>query len=143
MYRIATSKSTLDPYCHRREIDQLKLAAIVHRKKLLELGERHQIRLHYGATMSSVEILSLLYLRWLQVDPQNPTWPERDRFVLSKGHAAPALYVALCMSGFFPESEFDKRRMSLKHNGLNGVRVHGPACRLPEPAQRRPRRDLR
>jgi transketolase len=60
--------------------------------------------------MSSVEILTLLYMRWMRLDPQNITWPERDRFVLSKGHAAPALYIALCMSGFFPESEFDNFR---------------------------------
>ncbi|HSL43382.1 MAG TPA: transketolase [Anaerolineales bacterium] len=110
MYRITTSKTALDEFHHGREIEQLKLAAIVHRRKLLELGHRLQIRLHYGATMSSVEILSLLYLRWMQIDPQNTTWPERDRFVLSKGHAAPALYVALWMSGFFPEREFDNFR---------------------------------
>ena len=110
MYRIKTSKTALNLAADQAEIDQLKLAAIVHRKKLLELGRRHQIRLHYGATMSSVEILSMLYLRWMQLDPRDITWAERDRFVLSKGHAAPGLYVALSMSGFFLEEKFDNFR---------------------------------
>jgi transketolase len=91
-------------------VRELKLAAIVQRKMLLELGHRLNIRLHYGASMSSVEILTLLYMRWMHLDPGNPGWPDRDRFVLSKGHAAPALYVTLWMGGFFPEEHFSRFR---------------------------------
>jgi transketolase len=58
---------------------------------------------HPGGSLSAVEILSTLYFSELQVDPKNPTWPERDRFVLSKGHAAPVLYAALAEKGFFPQ----------------------------------------
>jgi len=50
-----------------------------------------------------VEILTTLYMAVLRVDPGNPQWPERDRFVLSKGHASPALYAVLAERGFFPK----------------------------------------
>lgn len=58
---------------------------------------------HPGSSLSCVEILVALYLGGvMNVDPQNPDWPERDRFVLSKGHASPALYSVLARRGFFP-----------------------------------------
>jgi transketolase len=60
---------------------------------------------HPGGSLSAVEILAYLYFRELRVDPQNPAWSDRDRFVLSKGHAAPALYTALAARGFFPREE--------------------------------------
>ena len=56
--------------------------------------------------MSMVEIVLTLYLHWLKVNPDKPEWHKRDRFVLSKGHGAPAVYVALWMAGFFDESHF-------------------------------------
>ena len=87
-------------------IRELELAAIAARRKIVEMGYNSHIRLHYGALMSMVEIVTTLYLHWLNVDPENPDWAERDRFVLSKGHGAPAVYVALWMRGFFEESHF-------------------------------------
>lgn len=57
---------------------------------------------HPGGSLSSAEILACLYFEVLRVDPARPDWPERDRFVLSKGHAAPVLYAALALRGFFP-----------------------------------------
>src|SRR5690606_17377476 len=93
------TKRALDPVADAALIRELKLAAIQHRRELLALGRNLGIRLHYGATMSSVEILTTLYRLWLRVNPDDPQWPERDRFVLSKGHAAPGLYVALAMRG--------------------------------------------
>ncbi len=57
--------------------------------------------------MSMTEIMLALYLHWLNLNPEDPSWPDRDRFVLSKGHGAPALYVALWMRGFFDESHFN------------------------------------
>lgn len=57
---------------------------------------------HIGGSFSCAEILSALYGEILNVDPKNPAWPERDRLVLSKGHAAPMLYACLCARGFFP-----------------------------------------
>lgn len=60
---------------------------------------------HPGGSLSIADILSYLYFSEMRVDPQDPTWPDRDRLVLSKGHAAPALYAALAHRGYFPVSE--------------------------------------
>jgi len=57
---------------------------------------------HPGGSLSAVEILTWLYFREMNVDPQNPALPGRDRSVLSKGHAAPVLYATLAQRGFFP-----------------------------------------
>ena len=59
---------------------------------------------HIGGSLSLVEILIALYYRIMRVDPKNPEWEDRDRLVLSKGHAGPALYVTLAYQGFFPKS---------------------------------------
>lgn len=59
---------------------------------------------HPGGSLSSVELLSYLYFYKMKIDPQNPKMPERDRFVLSKGHAAPVLYAALAERGFFEKN---------------------------------------
>ena len=56
---------------------------------------------HPGGSLSAVEILAALYGHKLHVDPAHPDMPGRDRFVLSKGHAAPALYATLANNGFF------------------------------------------
>ena len=58
---------------------------------------------HFGGCLSIIEILTALYFKILKVDPKNPHWEERDRVILSKGHAGPALYVTLAKKGFFPE----------------------------------------
>jgi transketolase len=55
---------------------------------------------HPGGSLSAVEIVAALYFRVLRHDPDNPRWPERDRFILSKGHAAPVLYAALIECGY-------------------------------------------
>ncbi|WP_407282811.1 transketolase [Methanolobus sp. WCC1] len=60
---------------------------------------------HYSSSLSTVDILVSLYYNILNHDPQNPQDALRDRFVLSKGHAAPALYVTLCELGYFPKDE--------------------------------------
>jgi transketolase len=57
---------------------------------------------HIGSGFSMADILAVLYGHVLKIDPQNPDWPERDRFVLSKGHGAATLYATLAESGFFP-----------------------------------------
>jgi transketolase len=59
---------------------------------------------HPGGSLSIAEILAYLYFRAMNIDPLNPEKADRDRFVLSKGHAAPALYSALALRGYFPES---------------------------------------
>ena len=60
---------------------------------------------HFGGSLSATDLLVALYYRQMRYRAQEPDWPERDRFVLSKGHAVPALYVCLATCGFFPEDE--------------------------------------
>ena len=68
---------------------------------------------HPGGSLSAADLITYLYFRQMKVDPQNPHDENRDRFVLSKGHAAPALYAALAEKGFFPASEL----LTLRHIG--------------------------
>lgn len=60
---------------------------------------------HPGGSLSAADIVSVLYFDTMKLDPEKPEWPGRDRFVLSKGHAAPVLYAALAEKGFFPQEE--------------------------------------
>ena len=55
---------------------------------------------HPGGSLSAADIVTYLYFKELKIDPENPQWPDRDRFVLSKGHGAPVLYAALAERGF-------------------------------------------
>ena len=57
---------------------------------------------HIGGSFSIAEILSVLYFDRMHIDPKNPRWEDRDRFVLSKGHCTPTTYSALALRGFFP-----------------------------------------
>ena len=68
---------------------------------------------HPGGSLSSADIVTVLYFNEMKIDPQRPDWPERDRFVLSKGHAAPVLYAALAEKGFFAREEL----MTLRKTG--------------------------
>ena len=73
---------------------------------------------HPGGSMSSAELLSVLYFRSMRHDPSNPAMPDRDRFILSKGHAAPILYSALAESGYFPKEDLlTLRKMGSKLQG--------------------------
>ena len=60
---------------------------------------------HPGGSLSACEILTALYFKEMKIDPKNPKWEDRDRFVLSKGHGAPVLYAALAERGYFPKEE--------------------------------------
>ncbi len=65
---------------------------------------------HLGASLSAIDILAILYFMKMRQDPSNPSWPERDRLVLSKGHAAPALYAVLAEVGYIPTEELTSLR---------------------------------
>jgi transketolase len=65
---------------------------------------------HPGGSLSAVELLVTLYFYKLRHDPKNPKWPDRDRFILSKGHGAPLLYSILGQAGYFPMSELKSLR---------------------------------
>ncbi len=62
---------------------------------------------HPGGDLSSADILTVLYFAVLRLDPRNPTWPHRDRFILSKGHCAASLYATLAAAGFLPLEDLD------------------------------------
>ncbi len=65
---------------------------------------------HPGGSLSAADIITALYFRVLCHDPENPQWSERDRLILSKGHAAPILYAALAEAGYFPVAELETLR---------------------------------
>lgn len=73
---------------------------------------------HPGGSLSAAEIVTALYFHVMNIDPQNPDDPNRDRFVLSKGHACPVLYAALAERGFFDKKELDTLRQY--HSILQG-----------------------
>jgi len=67
---------------------------------------------HPGGSLSATDVLTYLYFKEMKIDPKNPGWEDRDRFVLSKGHASPALYSVLALRGFFPiEKLFTFRKL--------------------------------
>ena len=65
---------------------------------------------HPGGSLSATDILTALYFRIMNIDPHNPDWEDRDRFILSKGHACPVWYAALCQRGYFERSHLDTLR---------------------------------
>jgi len=60
---------------------------------------------HPGGSLSAADVITVLYFKVLRYNPKNPQWPDRDRFILSKGHAAPILYAALAEVDYFPVAE--------------------------------------
>lgn len=70
---------------------------------------------HTGGSLSAIDVLTALYFYKLRHDPSNPAWAERDRFVLSKGHAAPALYACLSKAGYFPSEDLKTLRRLGSH----------------------------
>ena len=65
---------------------------------------------HPGGSLSAADVFTYLYFQELNIDPKNPKWEDRDRFVLSKGHTAPGLYAALALRGFFPVDDLPTLR---------------------------------
>lgn len=70
---------------------------------------------HPGGSLSSAEIIACLFFYKMRYDAKNPEWPERDRFILSKGHAAPVLYAALARAGYFPVEDLLRLRKLGSH----------------------------
>lgn len=88
---------------------ELQITAEKVRRCILE-GVFHAKSGHPGGSLSSAEIFAYLYFQEMRIDPQNPRSPDRDRFVLSKGHCAPGWYGALAQRGYFDVSELQKLR---------------------------------
>lgn len=96
----------------KREKAELKITANKVRQLIIE-GVFNAKSGHPGGSLSAADIFTCLYFKELNVDPKNPKWADRDRFVLSKGHCCPGLYAALAIKGYFPEEEIK----SLRHIG--------------------------
>ena len=90
---------------------QLKIKACKARMGIIE-GVFNAKSGHPGGSLSCVDIVTYLYFNHMNIDPQNPKAEDRDRFVLSKGHAAPALYSVLALRGFFPVENLKTLRKS-------------------------------
>lgn len=108
------------------QVERLQGLAASIRRHDLEMVYRARLG-HIGGEFSAIDILTTLYFGVLKVDPARPDWPERDRFILSKGHAAAALYTVLAHAGFFPLEELATFMQPLSRlNGHpNRVKVPG------------------
>lgn len=89
--------------------NQLKILAAKARKGAI-VGTFNAKSGHPGGSLSAADIFTYLYFKEMNVDPKNPQWDLRDRFVLSKGHCCPSLYAVLALKGFFPMEELEKLR---------------------------------
>src|SRR3989338_901203 len=94
---------------NKETIPELKKIANEIRKESIIMTHRAQSG-HPGGSLSEADILAALYFYKLRINTKNPKWEDRDRFVLSKGHASPGYYSALAMKGFFDRKELEKFR---------------------------------
>jgi transketolase len=85
-------------------VHQLRVKAAEMRLQIIRMMGAGKVH-HFGGSLSAADIISALYFYKMRYDPANPTWPERDRFIMSKGHSVPAQYVALAMLGVFSLDE--------------------------------------
>ncbi|MDI3298897.1 MAG: transketolase [Bacillota bacterium] len=86
------------------DVDLLRRRALALRRDVIRMLEEAGSG-HPGGSLSAADIVAALYFGVLRHDPQRPAWPDRDRFILSKGHAVPVLYAALAEAGYFPREE--------------------------------------
>ena len=100
------------------DIKELKLMANTIREDIIEIAYKAQGPSHPGPALSCTDIVTALYFKFMNVNPENPLWDDRDRFILSKGHACPVLYSALSEKGYFPkEWLYTIRRVGSKLQG--------------------------
>lgn len=87
-------------YFTEKDVERLEEQAVQLRRDIVEMIHAAKAG-HPGGSLSAVDMITALYFHVMRIDPQNPRWEDRDHFVLSKGHACPALYAALARRGFF------------------------------------------
>lgn len=108
----------------KERLKELEILAAKVRLGILE-GVYHAKSGHPGGSLSAAEIFTYLYFEEMRIDPANPKDPDRDRFVLSKGHCAPGLYATLALRGYFPQSELIRLRqngaMLQGHPDMKGI----------------------
>jgi transketolase len=98
-YRINMQSTTASSTIHSPATGQVEAAARRIRRNSLKMTHAAKMG-HPGGDFSAADILATLYLSVLRIDPANPSWPDRDRFILSKGHCSGALYATLAEAGF-------------------------------------------
>lgn len=92
------------------------LTVLAYKARLLAVEAVHRASSgHPGGSLSCADALTALYFNEMNIDPANPQWSDRDRFVLSKGHCAPALYAVLALRGFFPVEDLQQLRSIKSH----------------------------
>jgi transketolase len=103
-------------------IDELQGIAKRVRREIIEMITTAKSG-HPGGSLSAVEIVCTLFFDILNIDPQNPHWPDRDRFILSKGHAAPVLYSVMAECGYCPQDQLNTlRKLGSIYQGHPDVR---------------------
>ncbi len=94
---------------HKKSLEELQALAKEIRRNIVKMIGAAKSG-HPGGSLSAVEILVTLYYDVMRHDPRNPSWPDRDRFILSKGHACPVLYATLAELGYTPKDELMRLR---------------------------------
>jgi transketolase len=102
---------------HRPSLDELRRKSAEARKLIVQ-AIHHAGAGHLGGPLSASDLLVALYFDQMRIDPADPAWPERDRFILSKGHSSIALYTVLAMRGYFPVAEL--MTFDAAHSRLQG-----------------------
>lgn len=106
-------------------VERLEGKALEMRRRLLRLASR--TNLHIGGDLSMTELMTVVFEYLMRVDPERPTWADRDRFVLSKGHGAGALYISMANRGFFDVEEIYATYGALGSRfGMHPCRNHLP-----------------
>ncbi|MBI4045174.1 MAG: transketolase [Candidatus Diapherotrites archaeon] len=101
----------------KKPVDELKKIAQELRRDIVQMTTEAGSG-HPTSSLSCIDILTCLYFSEMNYDPKRPDWPERDRFVMSKGHAVPAQYACLAKAGFFPKQElFSLRKINSRLQG--------------------------
>lgn len=90
-------------------VDELEKMAVIIRCDIIDMICTAAAG-HPGGSLSATDVVTALYFRVMRIDPQNPDWPDRDRFILSKGHACPVWYAALAERGYFEKSHLKTLR---------------------------------
>ena len=110
-------------------IEHLEAKALEMRKRLLRLANRTS--LHIGGDLSMTDLMTVIFEHLMNVDPERPEWPDRDRFILSKGHGAGALYISMANRGFFDVEEiYDTYGALGSRFGMHPCRNHLPGVEM-------------
>ncbi len=98
------------------KLSERELRLMAAKGRLLAVDAIHEAKSgHPGGSLSCMDIMSVLYFDEMNIKPEDPRWEDRDRFVLSKGHCAPALYAMLALRGFFPQEDLKLLRSIKSH----------------------------